>query len=856
MSLFFPLLITNEASAAGLRDPPIAGTSEAVYLDGKGWTATGLLRTFPAGSGCFNSTSVGDHGTPPTWATNAGGLCGKCTFTEGTDLGVPGSGILAEKMGGELTPQQCCEVCGADAFCAAAVWQIGHNKWTGQPLGQCILKAASDAAHKVSRPNHTAIVPAGRSAWQVVSVAATVPGDLVTDLQRAGIIDDPLFGTNFKNASVWNGPLWNYSTVFDCAVGSTNQLLVFDGIKMGARIFLNGNFLFNASDQHRRYVFPVSSLLRPNANQLTVSFDSSIDMSAGRFMGCSGGWDWAPYSNARDSNTGLPVFTRGIWKSVYLLPLSSAAITSLVPLVKYTGTSWPTQPMVDGAAPFVVVTRVFLRSEQPVSGVLTVTGSWGGSATAQVRLSGDGATTQINVSVTAVGPKLWWARGMGRSSTMYNLTATFVPSRDGAVASSDAVSASRRIGFRLLVLVTVNDTDPGEVAAARLREGNGNHTLMLRLNGVPVVGLGANMVPMEILEGRYAIGMHRQIVQTAADGGMSLLRVWGGGIYPFEEWLDACDELGVLAIVDMMYGTDGSGKAPDQPDPQAVSTVLFTHITVVYSVSHHSSLPYSRVLSAYTAHALRQRNRQRSFGTMCGVCRITHRWQCTRDATSAWASEWPYSTTLCSRLSLPRTTPDRSATPRPLLAIALAWTVSRASPMAATSRQSTGQAVTPPLHLQPHALRSRPTPTATQNGAHGTAPTDTARTPRHPPLPHRQLSACSSPISTTRVVPQESPPPHQRRAVPCASRPPRAKLACGWAHLVIATSKRMPRVATSVLEADGTAASPTRQGSAQPAARTQMMQCSCRDSGDPSITVRKFTARTMEGQVRRPLRPF
>ena len=62
---------------------------------------------------------------------------------------------------------------------------------------------------------------------------------------------------------------------------------------------------------------------------------------------------------------------------------------------------------------------------------------------------------------------------------MYNVTATFVPSGVGA----SVVSASRRIGFRQLVLVTVNDTDPGEVAAARSLEGNGNHTLLLRLNG-------------------------------------------------------------------------------------------------------------------------------------------------------------------------------------------------------------------------------------------------------------------------------------------------------------------------------------------------------------------------------------
>ena len=42
------LLFTSEVRAdLGLRDPPIAGAGEVLYLDGQNWTATG---TAPAGS--------------------------------------------------------------------------------------------------------------------------------------------------------------------------------------------------------------------------------------------------------------------------------------------------------------------------------------------------------------------------------------------------------------------------------------------------------------------------------------------------------------------------------------------------------------------------------------------------------------------------------------------------------------------------------------------------------------------------------------------------------------------------------------------------------------------------------------
>ena len=52
-------------------------------------------------------------------------------------------------------------------------------------------------------------------------------------------------------------------------------------------------------------------------------------------------------------------------------------------------------------------------------------------------------------------------------------------------------------------------------------------------------------------------GMHRALVKSAAAANMNLLRIWGGGVYIYEEFTDACDEEGVMVYEDMMYGTDG-----------------------------------------------------------------------------------------------------------------------------------------------------------------------------------------------------------------------------------------------------------------------------------------------------------
>ena len=63
-------------------------------------------------------------------------------------------------------------------------------------------------------------------------------------------------------------------------------LLVFDGIRMGAMIALNGHQLGNASDQFLRYTFPVGPLLKPagQPNELSVVFGAELGID------CQGRW--------------------------------------------------------------------------------------------------------------------------------------------------------------------------------------------------------------------------------------------------------------------------------------------------------------------------------------------------------------------------------------------------------------------------------------------------------------------------------------------------------------------------------------------------------------------------------------
>ena len=110
-----------------------------------------------------------------------------------------------------------------------------------------------------------------------MQINASVPGDLITDLEFAGVIDDPLYELVWiQNASLWDSADWTYTCIFSLQnstwLATTEIYLVFDGIKMSADIALNGQLLGSAFNQFQRYVFPVKNVLQVRANTLNLSF--------------------------------------------------------------------------------------------------------------------------------------------------------------------------------------------------------------------------------------------------------------------------------------------------------------------------------------------------------------------------------------------------------------------------------------------------------------------------------------------------------------------------------------------------------------------------------------------------------
>ena len=145
----------------------------------------------------------------------------------------------------------------------------------------------------------------------------------------------------------------------------SDYVLVVEGIKMGASIEINGFHIGNVTNQFRRYIFPIplnvwniddDNDVEQKYHQqqsISVSFLPDID-TRGRFMACSGGWDWAPYTQNAEASCiqSRRVFTFGIIQPIYIVKIVNdhshdpedsendyynPAIVHVVPKIHYLG---------------------------------------------------------------------------------------------------------------------------------------------------------------------------------------------------------------------------------------------------------------------------------------------------------------------------------------------------------------------------------------------------------------------------------------------------------------------------------------------------------------------------------------
>jgi len=365
-------------------------------------------------------------------------------------------------------------------------------------------------------------------------IAATVPGSIHTDLMAADKISDPYYRDN-ETALEWIAQkIWVYERNFwiseEWVNSFSTQLLRADGLDTLAELELNGTVLGRADNMFRTWEFPVAAVLRPGDNQIRITFYSPLGYiskkqkehyyaQAGvideRIAGscwlrkeqCNFGWDWGPR-----------LVTAGIWRSIGLVGRTHGELSSV-----HLRQDWDADGSVrlhpelviqgDCSVPMLVDWKLEEPSGIPV-------GEWSHyiDETVDFRLE---------------KPVLWWPNGLGEP-TLYRLTCC-LRSEDGLLLDE----RNQRIGFRQIELVQHSD--------------EWGHSFHFQVNGIDFFAKGANWIPADCFDSRVSDGDLWDLLKSAVDVHMNMIRVWGGGIYERDRFYELCDELGLCVWQDFMF---------------------------------------------------------------------------------------------------------------------------------------------------------------------------------------------------------------------------------------------------------------------------------------------------------------
>jgi beta-mannosidase len=412
---------------------------------------------------------------------------------------------------------------------------------------------------------------AGKDAWR----PASVPGCVHTDLLKNKLIEDPFYRDNEKKLQWIGNTDWEYQTSFNITAdmfARRNLELVFAGLDTYADIFLNNEPLLSTDNMFRTWRVDVKHLAKAGANILRIRFRSPInkvlpimakmdyELPASNDQGektsphtrkapYQYGWDWGPR-----------FVTSGIWRPVYLEAWDDARIADLHLL--------PQGIRADLANLRAEVEVVAGANTEAMIVLENVTDK---SVVAQRQVNLTTGTNRIAFNFTIRHPRLWWPNGLG-AHPLYSFQARLI------IAGKLVDQANRRTGLRALEL--------------RQQRDDSGKSFTFIINGVPVFAKGANWIPADSFPARLTKDKYRELLESARDTNMNMLRVWGGGIYESDDFYDLCDEMGILVWQDFMFGCSmypGDQKFLDNVRQEAIDNVkrLRNHPSLVIWVGNN-----------------------------------------------------------------------------------------------------------------------------------------------------------------------------------------------------------------------------------------------------------------------------
>lgn len=392
---------------------------------------------------------------------------------------------------------------------------------------------------------------------------AEVPGDVYTDLWRAGEIDDPHYGRNGIRAKWVMEKEWWYRCQFgvpETWQGKTIRL-VFDGVDYSCDVWLNGTHLGRHEGMFSPFEFDVSSTVQyrsdGRANALVVRLDPPPRLYrnvAGRKFAWHGDY-W---------RTLAPI---GIWKPIRLVATGALRLDDVYPISRIHE---------DGSA--TVNVQIDLANHNPdwsgkarVRAVVRGKGFAAGPYEAEASVPINGGETTAALSVRIPEARLWWPWELGLPNRYVLETSVF----DEAGVLSD--HAETLFGIRHIRM----ERNPGYT------EAEVHHPWTVVINGKRLFLRSANWGgPPDIFYGRNSPEKYRTLVRLAREANLNNLRIFGWHPTEVEEFYELCDELGITVWQDLI-----PLASVRLPENEAFRTATYAEaVAVIKQLRRHPSL--------------------------------------------------------------------------------------------------------------------------------------------------------------------------------------------------------------------------------------------------------------------------
>ena len=372
---------------------------------------------------------------------------------------------------------------------------------------------------------------------------ASVPGDVHMDLLKNGLIEDPFYRLNEHDLQWIDKTDWEYKTEFNLSkkdINSHSLSLDFHGIDTYSSIYLNDSLIATTDNMFIGKTVDIKSFAKLGKNKLYVKLYSPINK--GVKLHDSLGYDISSF-NANDlaeigkveGNKRVSVFTRkapyhygwdwgprlvtsGIWQPINIKKWNYFNIEDL----------YIKQKTLDESASLVAEIEVesYLEIDEMISEIYVDNQK----VSTDLIYINKGAN-KIEIPFTIKDYELWWPNGMG-DQNMYEIKVKLQ-------SNNNFVTTSKRIGLREINLVTSEDSI-------------GNN-FYFEVNKKTVFMKGVNYIPQDIFLNRVSDDKYEELLNSAVDANMNMIRVWGGGIYENEIFYNLCDEKGLLVWQDFMF---------------------------------------------------------------------------------------------------------------------------------------------------------------------------------------------------------------------------------------------------------------------------------------------------------------